>query len=256
MALVERSLHDGVMRLVLNRPERRNALSIEMYEVLTAALREASADPAVRVVTLSGAGGHFTSGNDLSDFMANPPTADGGPVFEFLSTLVVFEKPLVAGVQGAAVGIGTTLLLHCDFVYAAPTSRFRLPFVNLGLVPEAGSSLILPLLCGHVRAAELLMLGGDFDAATADRLGLLNGVVPVEGLSAAVDSVASRLCDQPLASIIATKRLMKAPQREALKAAMTAEGATFVERLSSPEAIEAFTAFFEKRKPDFRQFGG
>ncbi len=250
---IRSSLEDGILSLVIDRPQRKNALDLAMYRALVAGLDQATADPAVRVVTITGAGGVFTSGNDLADFQANPPTPEGGPVIDFLDRLVRFEKPLLAGVEGPAVGSGVTMLLHCDLVYAADTARMRLPFVNLGLVPEAGSSFLLPLVCGHVRASELLLLGGDFGAAKALELGLINAVVSPAELPATLAAAANRLADQPLGSLIATKRLIKAPQRAALEAAMRAEGAEFFERLSSPEAMEAFISFFEKRKPNFRQ---
>jgi enoyl-CoA hydratase/carnithine racemase len=254
MSAVLVTIEEGVLHLVLNRPERRNALSIAMYETLAAALRAGAADPLVRVVHITGAGGHFTSGNDLTDFMANPPTPEGSAVIDFLTALVQFPKPLVAEVSGVAVGVGVTMLLHCDLVFLSDNARLRMPFVSLGLVPEAASSLLLPQIMGHVAASELLMLGEEFDAATALRLQLCNGVVSPAELPARAARAIQRLADQPLASLMATKELMKGPNRAAVEAAMRAEGAIFFERLQSPEAMEAFQAFFEKRKPDFRQF--
>ncbi len=243
---------DGVMHLVIDRPDRKNALSTAMYAALAAGLDAAAADPQVRAVHITGAADTFTSGNDLQDFMNNPPGADGGPVGDFLRALVGFDKPLVATVRGHAVGIGTTMLLHCDFVLAAADTTFRLPFVRLGVVPEAGSSLLLPALCGHRRAAELLMLGDDFDAATARDCGIVNQVLDADALSAAGDALLARLVALPTGALQATKKLMRAPIRASLHDAMSAEGEEFIARLSSPEAMEAFMAFFQKREPDFR----
>lgn len=246
---------DGVLWLTLNRARRKNALSTGMYAALAEQLGSASADPAVRAVVIEGQPGIFSSGNDVLDFQQNPPSADGGgPVMDFLAALVSFDKPLVAGVDGPAVGIGTTLLLHCDLVYLTPNARLRLPFVNLALVPEAGSSLLLPLLMGHVRAAELLLLGDFFDAERALALGLANAIVAPDELHAQLDRTTRRLADQPLGSLMLTKGLMRAPLRAQLETVMRAEGKLFVERLGSAETVEAFMAFFEKRQPDFRQF--
>jgi len=246
---------DGIMDLVLDRPERRNALSLAMYEALTAALQQASQDAAVRLVRIRGAGGTFTSGNDLKDFQSQIPGEDGGAIGAFLRVLATFEKPLLAVVEGHAVGIGTTLLLHCDLAIAASDATFKLPFTSLGLVPEAGSSLLLPALAGHRQAAQLLLLGEAFDAQTARECGILSEVVAPEELEARVQARSQRLVELPLGALVATKRLMKAAQRPALLQAMRDEGREFLARLSSPEAMEAFMAFFQKRKPDFRSLG-
>lgn len=246
---------DGVRWMRINRPERRNALTQEMYTLLANALDGADSDPAVRVLVLQGAGGAFTSGNDLSDFLSSPQAGLEGPVADFLAALVRLDKPLVVGVQGAAVGVGATLLLHADVVIAATDATFLFPFTNLGLVPEAGSSLLLPLLCGLQEASALLLLGERFDAARAHQLHLVHRVVAVDSLEAEVLSVARTLADKPLGALVATRRLLRAPQRERLRQVMASEGEEFVARLSSPEAVEAFTAFFEKRKPDFRKLG-
>lgn len=252
---VRAELVDGVLDLVLDRPSRKNALSVAMYAALSQALAQASVDPQVRVVRLSGAGGTFTSGNDLQDFMQNLPGEDGGPVGDFLRALVAFNKPLVAQVQGHAVGIGSTVLLHCDFALAAADTVFRLPFVSLGLVPEAGSSLLLPAIAGHRKAARLLMLGQAFDAATALDCGLLSDIVAPEELQARSEVLVRQLADLPAGALQATRRLMRAPVQAALGQAMAEEGGEFITRLSSPEAMEAFMAFFEKRAPDFRKLG-
>jgi enoyl-CoA hydratase/carnithine racemase len=204
----------------------------------------------VRAVLLHGEGGSFTSGNDLGDFMQSPPTGENSPVLRFLSALSAFEKPIVAAVEGHAIGIGTTLLLHCDLVYAAPSARFQVPFVNLALVPEAASSLLLPRLAGHARAAELLFFGEPFDAATAHDLGIVSAVA--DDVLAHARARVSALVAKPAQALRLTKRLMKQPLADAVRAQMRAEGAVFIERLASAEVREAITAFFEKRPPNFR----
>jgi enoyl-CoA hydratase/carnithine racemase len=254
-ALVQVNDVDGVRWIRMNRPERRNALTSEMYAVLAGALDSANDNTAVRVVVLQGAGGAFTSGNDLGDFLNNPQAGLVGPVADFLAALVRLDKPFVVGVQGPAVGVGASLLLHADVVIAASNASFLFPFTNLGVVPEAGSSLLLPQLCGLQEASALLLLGEPFDAAHAQRINLVHRVVAIDALDAEVAAVAKRLADKPLGALVATRRLLRAPQRERLLQVMATEGDEFVARLSSPEAVEAFTAFFEKRKPDFRKLG-
>lgn len=249
--LVDR--HDAVLHVRFNRPERKNAFTAEMYGTLTATLRDADADRHVRAVLLHG-GDTFTAGNDLRDFMERPPTSADSPAFQFMSAMAAFSKPAVAAVGGVAVGIGTTLLLHCDLVYAAEGARFQLPFVNLGLVPEFGSSVLLPRLTGHVRASELLLLGAPFDAGTALALGLINRVVAPAQLLATATASAIAVAKQPAAAVRATKALLKRPLARPVRDALEAEAAMFGERLASPEAAEAFQAFFDKRAPDFSRF--
>ncbi|NJK88589.1 MAG: enoyl-CoA hydratase [Myxococcales bacterium] len=244
----------GVLTLCFHRPEKKNAFNYAMYEELVRALEEARNRDDVRVVLLSGAGGFFTSGNDLADFMANPPASEDNVIFQFLFSLVDFEKPLLAAVEGSAIGIGTTLLLHCDAVFASPGAKFVLPFVGLGLVPEGGSTLLLPALAGRTLASELLLWGDPFDAEVGHRAGFVSHIVdqPFE----VARERAHRLADRPMASLIASKRLLRDPLRDDVKEAIRREGRLFAERLTSKEAMEAFKAFFEKRKPDFRSVEG
>ena len=244
----------GILSIELNRPEKKNAITIAMYRALGDALQAASADPGVRVVLLQGKPEVFTSGNDVADFLADPPRDKDFAPFRFLRVLGHFDKPLVAAVSGAAVGIGTTMLLHCDLVYAAAGARFQLPFVNLGLVPEAASSLLLPRLAGWQKAAELLMLGESFTAETARAIGLVNQVVAPEKLLETAMAAARALAAKPPAALRVTKALMKQALVAKVDDAMSREIREFMERLRSPEAKEAFSAFLEKRKPDFSRF--
>jgi enoyl-CoA hydratase/carnithine racemase len=247
-------LTDGIFTITLNRPEKKNALTVQMYRDIVAGLRAAEDDPQARVIVLRGAGDAFTSGNDLKDFRDTPPAGEDSPVFELLLTLVDMKKPLVAAVRGPAVGIGVTGLLHCDLVYAADDAKMILPFVNLGLVPEGASSLLLPRTAGLARAAELLLHGDPFDAHTALSCGIVSRVCEADALDALVAERVRALADKPAAALRATKQLLRAPIRDEIREALGREGAVFLERLTSPEALEAFSAFLEKRKPDFRQF--
>jgi len=242
----------GVFRLQINRPEKRNALTNGMYDTMASALEKAADDPGVRVVLIHGQLDAFSSGNDLQDFVQAPPTNEDSPVGRFITAISLAPKPIVAAVAGPAVGIGTSMLLHCDLVYAAEGTRFQLPFVNLALLPEAGSSLLLPQRVGHLRAAELLMLGEPFSAAKALQFGLVTEVV-ADGDAAlqAAEAAATKLAAKPPTALQLTKRLMKAPHAERLAAQVADETSHFVEQLRSPEAAEAFKAFFEKRAPDF-----
>ena len=246
---------DGILRIGFNRPEKKNALTAGMYAALADAIEAGVADASVRVILFHGKPEVYTSGNDLADFLANPPTGMDAPVFRFLGAISRCDKPVVAAVAGAAVGIGTTMLLHCDLVYAEPAAKFALPFVNLGLVPEAGSSLLLPMLTGHQRAARLLMLGEPFDAALAREVGFVTEVVPAEGLMAHALAAAAKLAAKPPGALRQTKALMKAPNAAAVAKAIADEAVIFGRCLASPEAKEAFSAFLEKRKPDFSKFG-
>jgi len=243
----------GVQRIAFNRPARRNAITAAMYDQLAQAFREAEDDDGVRAIVIHGQDDAFTAGNDIEDFIRNPPVRDDTPVFRFLSVMSAARKPIVAAVNGPAVGIGTTLLLHCDLVYAGDNARFQLPFVGLGLVPEFASSYLLPLVAGYHRAAELLLLGDPFDAAKACESGFVTRVVPMaETLETALRS-AKCLAALPPKSVRLTKELMKAGHRAAVQAQIATEGAHFRAMLGEPAAREALAAFMEKRKPDFRQ---
>jgi enoyl-CoA hydratase/carnithine racemase len=244
---------DGVLEIRMNRPEKKNALSLAMYTAMREALEAARRDPAVRVVTITGAGGSFTSGNDVTDFLANPPGASDSPVIRFLETLIAADKPVIAAVNGLAVGIGVTMLLHCDLVYAAETATFQLPFVNLGLVPEAASSMLLPRMAGYHRAAEMLLLGDRFDARTALEAGLVNSLHPESALAGVIKEKAAALVAKPPASIRMTKALLKRDP-ESVPVRMAEEGKCFGQQLKAPEVREAVEAFIERRKPDFSRF--
>jgi enoyl-CoA hydratase/carnithine racemase len=245
---------DGILRIEINRPDKKNALTAAMYQAMADAITEAEADSKVRVVLIHGKSDLFTAGNDLQDFLDNRPRDENRPAFQFLRNISGAQKPIVAAVAGAAVGIGTTMLLHCDLVYAAPNTRLQLPFVNLGLVPEAASSLLLPALVGYQRAAELLLLGEPFSAQTAKEIGLVTAVVPEDVLLETALAQAKKLAQKPAASVRLTKQLMKRSFITAMAQQMELEIGHYGELLGAPEAKEAFTAFFEKRKPDFSKF--
>jgi len=251
---IDFQIADGVAHIVINRPEKKNALTAAMYTGLVEAFQQAEAAQSVRVSLIHGTNECFTAGNDLQDFMNSPPTDDSSPTVRFLKTIHAARKPIVAAVAGPAIGIGTTLLLHCDLVYADPNARFQLPFVNLGLCPEAGSSFLLPQIVGHARAAELLLFGEMFSAATALELGLINGVTPEGQVVASATEKAKLLAQRPAASLLLTKELLKKAHFRLVAETIDDELAHFGGRLKSPEAAEAFRAFFERRKPDFSKF--
>lgn len=250
--LTERA--NGVLTIRLNRPEKKNAITAAMYQAMADALADAERDPAVRAILIRGHDGVFSAGNDLADFMQQPPSGPDAPVFQFLHRISTASKPIVAAVSGAAVGVGTTLLLHCDLVYAAEDARFSLPFAQLGLCPEAASSLLLPRLAGHQWAAEKLLLGEPFDARQAHAIGLVNRVVPLAELHALAAAQAARLVALPASSMRATKALMKSASAQEIAQRIKEEGEQFVGLLRSPQAREAMSAFFDKRKPDFSKF--
>jgi enoyl-CoA hydratase/carnithine racemase len=244
---------EHVTTIRFDRPDKKNAITTEMYAAVNAALEAAAGDAAVRAVVLAGARDCFTAGNDLGDFLR---VAQGGGEtaagLGFLRILAAFDKPLIAAVAGVAIGIGTTMLLHCDLVYAAPSARFKTPFVDLALVPEAGSSVLLPALVGQRRAAQLLLLGETLDAPTALAWGLVNGVV--DDPDAAAEAAARKLASCAPGALRATKALTRRATRDAVAEAMRVEGEVFADRLRSPEAMEAFQAFLARRAPDFSRF--
>lgn len=240
-----------ILCIRINRPLKKNALTLGMYAQLDDAFQHAMRDKAVRVIWITGTDDCFTSGNDINDFITAPPADESSPVMQFLITLHQTLKPIVASVHGPAIGIGTTLLLHCDLVYAAHDAFFQLPFVNLGLCPEAASSYLLPRLVGHQRAAELLLLGEPVSADRAEAIGIVNQVFPKTELNQAVWEIARKLAAKPPESVRLTKALLKQADVAPVKAAMSSETRLFIQRLASSEAAEAFRAFFEHREPDF-----
>jgi len=245
--LTERS--ESILRVQFNRPTKKNAMTAAMYTSLADLLNEADKDDNIAVVLLYGAGDSFSAGNDLEDFMKNPPGPGESPQARLMGALIDFDKPIVAAVQGVAIGGGTTMLGHCDFVYAGESARFQVPFVNLALVPEFGSSYLLPLRSGYVRAAELVLLGQPFNAARAAQLGLVTQVVPNQQLLATASETARQLAEKPAHALQACKRLMKQAVREPLEQAVKVENEEFAARVTSEEARHAFAAFFAKRRP-------
>ena len=241
---------NGIAEIRLNRPDKRNALTVAMYNAMADAISAAEADPAIRVILLCGSGDSFTAGNDLKDF-ANPPAQTGERASSrFLRLISTASRIVIAAVQGNAVGIGTTMLLHCDFIVAAQSARLQLPFVNLGLVPEAASSLLLPRMIGHKRAAEMFILGEPLTAATALDWGLVNRVVPDAELHEAAHALAASIAARAPAAVRHTKALLKSA-KTSVPERMAEEGAIFSAQLRSPEVKEAIAAFYDKRKPDF-----
>lgn len=247
------SVQDRILFIRLDRAEKKNALTRGMYLGMIEALKQAEADSAVRVVVITGTQDCFTAGNDLMDF-ANAKPGETSPAIVYLQTLAAAQKPVIAAVAGVAVGIGTTMLLHCDLVYAAPDARFQLPFVNLGLCPEAGSSLMLPELMGHRRAAELLLFGEPFGSGKAQELGIVNAVYPGGELLAEATAKARQLAEKPPSALRTTKALLKRNAAGAVAEAMARETEQFAALLQGPEAREAMMAFMQRRKPDFSKF--
>jgi enoyl-CoA hydratase/carnithine racemase len=242
----------SILRVELNRPAKKNAMTAAMYTSLAEIFRDAGNEEAVRVVLWHGAGDAFCAGNDMGDFLNNPPEPGNFAQGRLMDALIGFEKPIVAAVQGAAIGGGTTMLTHCDFVYAGETAKFQTPFINLGLVPEFGSSFSAPARMGHLRAAELFLLGEPFTAARAAELGLVTRVVPDRDLLANATETAQKLAKKPSGALRAIKRLIKQASIGQLRdAALKIEPPVFFERLRSAEAKEAFSAFLEKRPPNF-----
>jgi enoyl-CoA hydratase/carnithine racemase len=242
---------NGVLTLTLNRVEKKNSLTSAMYAELADALSGAAVDAQTKAVLIQGHESVFSAGNDIADFLHQPPTGADAPVFHFLKGIATFPKPLLAAVCGPAVGVGTTMLLHCDLVYAGDNAAFSMPFVNLGLCPEAASSLLVPRLMGHQRASEALLLGEPFMAEAALEVGLVNRVLPPTEANAYAQQQARKLAAKPLSSLIETKRLLKGAQIPAVLERMQQEGDIFRRMLTEPAAKEAFGAFLQKRKPDF-----
>lgn len=247
-------IQNHIIVIRLNRADKKNALTGEMYDGISDALERLESDADLRVGVITGTRDCFTGGNDLADFLNNPGINETSPVGRFLRTVPNLAKPLVAAVNGPAVGIGTTLLMHCDLVYAAPNAQFQMPFASLGLCPEAGSSLLIPQLVGYRKAAELLMLCDAFDAKAARTMGIVNEVVEEDRYQDHAIAKARQLAAMPPASIRTTKKLLRQANADQLKAIMKMEQDYFMQMLQGPEAKEAFSAFLEKRKPDFSKF--
>ena len=247
--LTERS--GSILRVTLNRPAKKNAMTSAMYDDLAEAFNNANKDESVQVVIWDAAGDSFSAGNDVQDFLNNPPGPGESPQSRLGNALLNLDKPLIAVVQGVAIGGGTTLLTHCDFVYAGESAKFQLPFVNLALVPEFGSSYSLPARAGYIPAAELFLTGQMFDAKRATEIGLVTRVVPDAELTATANETAGKLAEKPPSALQAIKKLLRRSSREQLEQAIKAETGEFTTRLRSAEAKEAFTAFLEKRAPDF-----
>jgi len=238
--------HSGpVTTITLNRPEKMNAITRAMYKTMAETINAAAADPQQSVVVIQSNGDHFTAGNDISDFLNNPPLEDGSEVWQFIKAAHEFPKVLIAATQGNAVGIGSTMIMHCDFAYASPTTRFRMPFVNLGLVPEFGSSYLFPKNLGHRRAAELLLMGREFTAHEAMEWGVINEVADDPKVRA--HEVALLVAEQPPNALVQAKQLMKSPDHERLNVIMNAEGELFQRALTSEEAQNAFMSFLMKK---------
>jgi enoyl-CoA hydratase/carnithine racemase len=247
--ITERS--GSILRVELNRPAKKNAMTVGMYTSLADVFTEAAQDEEVRVVLWHAAGDSFCAGNDVGDFLNNPPGPGEFPQARLMDAFIDFDKPIVAAVQGAAIGGGTTMLTHCDFVYAGEGAKFKLPFIDLALVPEFGSSYSMPARIGYLRAAELFLLGEPFGAVRAAELGLVTRVVPDKQLFATAMEIAKKLAAKPGGALRTSKRLLKQGFIDQVKAAVKLEGREFSERLRSSEAKEAFSAFLEKRPPNF-----
>ncbi len=245
---------NGVATIEIARPEKKNAITGAMYQQMADALDAAKADAAVRAVLITGQPGIFTSGNDIEDFMQRPPGNQESPAIVFMKALIGCDKPVIAAVTGAAIGIGTTLLLHCDFVYVSDEARLAMPFVSLGLVPEFASSLIVPQLMGHARAAEKLLLGDPFTGADAVECGIANAVLPAGEVVNHARRIAERFNTLPPGAVRGSKTLMRRARAQSTLETIVVESELFGKRLRSPEAQEAFSAFFQKRKPDFSKF--
>ena len=252
--LIQSEISDGILTLRINRPDKKNALNMAMYQALADGLKSADSNDTVRVIMICGGEDCFTSGNDLTDFLSAPPTGPESPVMQFLMAISEARKPIVAAVNGLAVGVGVTMLLHCDLAYVGNGATFQMPFVNLGLCPEAGSTLLLPRIMGHQRAAELLLLGEVFTADKAYSLGIITKICPDKDVFATARNRALQLAVQPAAALRLAKDLLKRDYAPQLRETIVEEGKQFVARLKSPEAAEALQSFMQRRKPDFSNF--
>ena len=251
---IKTAILNGVATIEIARPEKKNALTGAMYRAMADGLNAAATDPAARAVLITGQPGIFTSGNDIEDFMQRPMDGSESPPIVFMRAMLGCDKPIVAAVTGAAIGIGTTLLLHCDFVYVSDEARLAMPFVSLGLVPEFASSLVVPQLMGNVRAAEKILLGDPFTGAEAVECGIANAVLPADEVVPHARRVAERFNALPPGAVQESKRLLRRARAAATMETIGVESEIFARRLRSPEAQEAFSAFFQKRKPDFSKF--
>jgi len=250
-------INDGILTINFNRPEKKNAITFGMYQAMADAINASNDDKNISVILITGKPEVFTAGNDLEDFMKHAgslASEDMPPVYQFMHALNDAQKPVIAAVAGNAVGIGTTLLMHCDMIYAADNAKFSMPFTPLGLCPEYASSMVFQQIVGYQRAAEKLLLGEAFLAQEAFEMGFINKVLPVEELLPYAEKQAAKIAALPAKSIRLTKRLMKANQPQLIRDKMNEENAHFGAMLSQPEAREAMMAFFQKRKPDFKQF--
>ncbi len=252
---IKTDIVDGIARIEIARPEKKNAITVAMYQQMADAIGAAHNDASVRVILIHGQSDIFTAGNDLEDFMKNPPSGMDAPVFKFMAALGLAEKPVVAAVNGAAVGIGTTMLLHCDLVYCADNAMFSMPFVSLGLCSEFASSLLVPMNAGYHKAAEKLLLGEPMSAEEALEMKIVNRIIAPDEVLGYAKKQAARFVGLPPTSVRETKRLMKSAWKAMTEKLIVDEATTFGRMLGSDEAKEAFTAFFERRKPDFSRFG-
>ncbi len=255
MSQIEVERDDAILRIAINRPEKKNALTADMYTALADAMEEAERDSSVRVLLLHGKGDAFTAGNDLQDFLQKPWKGQAQPpAVRFIHAVAHANKPVVAAVHGLVVGVGTTILLHCDLVYAAEDTRFMMPFINFGIVPEAASTVLLPALIGRQRASELFMLGTPLSAQRAFEIGMVNAVLASDNLLPTAMKSAQTLAEKPAAALRATKDLMKRAYQAEVDRALREEVEIISERLESAETREALAAFLEKRKPDFSKY--
>ena len=253
-SLIQHSLADGVFTLRINRPDKKNALTQAMYTALADGIAAANADSSVRVLLITGSGDSFSSGNDVKDFLNVPPGSEDSPVARFMNALAAFPKPVVASVNGLAIGIGATMLLHCDLVYVGRNTRLQMPFVNIGICPEYASSYLMPRMMGHVRAAEIVLFGDPFSAQTALECGMINAVLDDDAVEAHAMERAIKLARQAPNAVRVTKQLLKRWRQEEVAEAIKVEAEHFIPMLRQAEATEAMTAFVQKRKPDFSRF--